>query len=96
MTARGEKSFGAGHFREPVCLTFKLDRKRYGKLHDAVFKHDLSTTYLLIFHIDQIIPVLQKAQPVVAPGYSNDCRRAKSGFASGRGHRKQGAASYSC
>jgi hypothetical protein len=39
-------------------------------------KHGMTMTDLLTLHIEQIIPVLQKAKPIDVPGYKHDKRAA--------------------
>jgi hypothetical protein len=57
-----------------LCMTFKISRDRHGELLAQVAKHAMTVTDILTLHIDQIIPVLEKAKPVDVPGYKKDKR----------------------
>ena len=57
-----------------LCMTFKISRDRHGELLAQVAKHGMTVTDILTLHIDQIIPVLEKAKPVDVPGYKKDKR----------------------
>lgn len=57
-----------------LCVTFKLNRARRGAFLAALVKHGMTLTDVLTHHIDQILPVLQKAVPVDVPGYKKDLR----------------------
>ena len=59
---------------DKICVTFKLSRDRHGELLRAVSNHGMTVTDILTLHIDQIIPVLQKAKPVDVAGYKRDKR----------------------
>jgi hypothetical protein len=57
-----------------LCMTFKISRDRHGELLAQVAKHGMTVTDILTLHIDQIIPVLEKAKPVDVPGSKKDKR----------------------
>jgi antitoxin component of RelBE/YafQ-DinJ toxin-antitoxin module len=57
-----------------MCVTFKLDYYTLVKFRAAVTKHGMTMTDILTFHINQIIPVLGKAEPIEVSGYKRDRR----------------------
>ena len=59
---------------DQVCFTFKMSRARHAQLLAVVDRHDMTITDVLTLHVDQILPVLQKAKKVIVPGYSKDKR----------------------
>jgi hypothetical protein len=56
------------------CVTFKLGRDRHRAIVAALVRHGMTLTDLLTYHIDQILPVLQKAISIEVPGYKQDLR----------------------
>jgi hypothetical protein len=59
---------------DKLSYTMKISRDRHGAILAAAAKHGLTVTDILTLHIDQILPVLQKARPVDVPGYKKDLR----------------------
>ena len=57
-----------------LSMTFKLKRDLHGKLLAAAAKHGVTVTDPLTLHIDQVLPILQKASPVEVHGYRRDLR----------------------
>jgi hypothetical protein len=75
-----------------ICVTFKLSRDRHGELLAQAARHGLTVTDLLTLHIDQIVPVLQKAKPIEVPGYKPDGRTQIPAWKRGRRARAATAA----
>jgi hypothetical protein len=59
-----------------ASMVYKLPRELRGRFMAAVAKHGLTMTDVLTLHIENIIPVLQKATPKEVEGFTPDRRGA--------------------
>lgn len=69
VAGRGNEKKG-----DKLSFTMKMARNQHGALLAACARHGITITDLLTMHVEQILPVLQKARVVDVPGLKRDLR----------------------
>lgn len=57
-----------------ISVVFKMRRDLHGQALAALVKHGMTMTDVLNLHIEQLLPVLQRAKAIEVPGYKRDMR----------------------
>jgi hypothetical protein len=59
---------------DQICFTFKIPRALHGRLLSAVDDLDLAISDVLWLHLEDVLPLLQRAKNVPVRGWEKDHR----------------------